>query len=462
MTRAAPLRAPRLSSRFAPPFRAATWALVALVAGAGCAGGPPRHRVEPSATPPRPPAPVEAPAPAKDDDRAVPERLVRIGVHWDETRAVIETLRSWTIEVDGAAPSRKDGGVLRARAQGENVRLETAAGSFVAQSSAPIRIAPAEGSFVSVDERRYRGSLELLARNDSLFVVEVVPLEEYLRGVVPAEIGRLPNEARDAVAAQAIAARTYTMRKLGQYRSLPFDLFASVQDQVYEGFDGEDPVADAAVRETAGLVLAAGDGLVDAYYSAACGGERSDVAVVWPHKPVVSYLRGGPDGEPGREWCRASRHFEWREEWTGTRLSELVRRHLAGQGTIEGSPVRGAITDLRVRMDAASGRVREIEYRWNGGSARVPGDKNRWILRRPDGSILRSVFVELSVERQGGAVVRLTARGRGNGHGVGMCQTGAIARARAGEEFAQILDAYYPGGRIRYWEEEDLRPVDRP
>ena len=250
-----------------------------------------------------------------------------------------------------------------------------------------------------------------------------------MRGVLPGEIGRRSAEEREAVAAQAVAARTYVVKKLGQYAGLPLDVFSSVQDQIYEGVDGENPVANAALQGTEGLILAEKDQLLDAYYSSTCGGRTSDIAVVWPHREAMKPLRGGPDGEGSHAWCRQSPHFEWKEFWSGDRLSELVRRHLPEQEGLKSTKVEGPLVDLEIHMDDESGRVREIEYHWKNGSAKVPGDRNGWILRRPDGSILRSVRVDFEVEKQGGIVTRVVAQGHGNGHGVGMCQMGAIASA---------------------------------
>ncbi len=455
----------------APLLRRGFPLLALLPLAAACAGGgPPLHRDRPAArSTPRTPAASapragasepaarrEAEADREAASRAASGTPVRVGLHWDETPAVLETLRTWTIAAGGGAARSAPGGTLRARADGGLVRVVGERDEVVASSEGMVRLAPSPGSLVTVDGRRYRGTLTLSARSDSLFVVEELALEDYLRGVVPAEIGRLPAASRAAAAAQAIAARTYTAAKLGQYTSLPFDLFASVQDQVYDGFDGEDPLASAAIEETAGLVLAAGDGLAQTYYSSTCGGRRADIAVVWPHKEAVDYLRGGQDGTGAQAWCRESPHFAWREAWTGARLAELVRRHLPGEARVDASTIAGALTDLVVRRDEKTGRLREVEYRWKGGRAVVPGDRNRWILRRPDGSILRSVAVRLEVEREGGRVTRVVATGGGNGHGVGLCQTGAIARARAGESFAEILEAYYPGTKIRPLEDGDF------
>jgi stage II sporulation protein D len=254
-----------------------------------------------------------------------------------------------------------------------------------------------------------------------------------------------------------VAARTYSVKRLGQYRSLPFDLYGSVQDQAYDGVGGENAVADAAIRETEGLILADARGPVEAYYSSTCAGRRSDIAEVWPHREVYDCLRGGPDGDPGREWCASSRYFApWTETWDGGRLSRLVRDNAPAMLDLPPGSVKGDLTDLRITGRGPSGRVLGIEYVTTAGRWTVPGDRNRWVLRRPDGGILRSVQVDLQVHKAGGRVTSVTGSGRGNGHGVGMCQVGAIGRAKAGASFREILEAYYPGAALRRIRGEDL------
>jgi stage II sporulation protein D len=387
---------------------------------------------------------------------------VRVGLHWDRGEAELSAPDGLTVGVPGGRTLELPGDFrlrLAVRSgSAPRVVVREAAGATLLDEAGPLHVRAHGEAGLRVGERLVRGTLELSARADSLFVVNVVHLEDYLRGVVPKEIGPRPVEEISAVSAQAVAARTYTVQKLGQYGSLPFDLFASVQDQVYEGMAVENGVTDSAIRDTRGLVLADRDGLIDAYYSSTCGGKRSDITAVWPHREAHACLRGGPDGSPGHEWCRHSPHFTWRETWSGTELTELVRRHLPAEVGAAAGSVRGAVEDVRVTNRGRSGRAKEIAYRVGGKTWRVPGDRNRWVLRRPGGGILRSVLIDLDVERAGGKVVRLTARGRGNGHGVGLCQMGAIGRARAGEGFRDILKAYYPGARLRPIRGEDLPP----
>lgn len=434
---------------------------------AGCAGGPPIHtppdrpapsRPEPAA----PPAPVAPKTPGlRDDERGEPpfagDLLVRIGLHWERGKVELSSRGGLVVQAEDGAKLPVAGGTKIIVSAGDEPAVVVAdRRGHVLREGTALRVTPAKDGDLVAGSRRVHGTLALSSRADSLFVVNVLPVEEYLRGVVPREIGARPEAEREAVAAQAVAARTYTVKRLGQYGSLPFDLYASVQDQVYEGIGEENAVADRAIRETAGLVLADRGGPIEAYYSSTCGGHRSDIAAVWPHREVFASLRGGPDGADGRSWCSFSPHFAWTETWDGAALSRLVRENVPVQLEIPPGSVRGDLVDVRVTRRDPSGRAAEIEYVTTAGAWSVPGDRNRWVLRRADGSILRSVLVEIEVQRRDGKVRRVTASGRGNGHGVGMCQMGAIGRARAGASFREILAAYYPGAEARRIRREDI------
>lgn len=400
-------------------------------------------------------------SPAKDDRPFGGDILVRVALHWTPGAVEVRSpggLELATSDRPQSGPARDAGGVLIVSCvSSSSVRAKGASGVVVADGVTELRIAPEYGR-LSVDGREVRGTLRVSSRADSLFVVNELPLEDYLRGVVPKEIGPRPPSDREAVAAQAVAARTYTVKRLAQYESLPFDLFADVQDQVYDGVTGEHAVADQAIRQTRGLVVSDGRGLVETFYSSTCGGRRSDIAAVWPHRAVHAALRGGPDGPPGREWCRDSPHFRWEETWSGAGLGALLRKYGPAQLDRPEGSIRGELRDVRITKRGPSGRAAEIEWVTDKGRWRVPGDKNRWILRRPDGGILRSVWIDLDLVRHGARLATIRARGRGNGHGVGMCQVGALGRARAGQGFREILQAYYPGTRIRPVSGQDLPP----
>ncbi|MFN8176729.1 MAG: SpoIID/LytB domain-containing protein [bacterium] len=423
---------------------------IALVALAGCAGGPPRYGAPPGA----PVSHAPMPAPPRDERPLGGDALVRVGLHWEPGTVRLEAPGGLLL-CTGPDSTRVAAVEIGTSRDEVTARVD---GEVVQPGTTLLRVEAAGDARIAVQGRAFRGALEITARADSLFVVNVVPLEDYLRGVVPGEIGARVPEEREAVAAQAVAARTYTVKRFGQYGSLPFDVYASVQDQLYEGAAGEEALADEAIRETRGLVIADRDGLLEAYYSSTCGGYRADIATAWPWRPVHSALRGGPDGDPGAEWCRDSKHFSWEERWSGETLSALVRAQVPALLELPAGSVRGELRDVRITRHDASGRAEEIEYVTDAGSWTVPGDRNRWVLRRPDGSILRSTRITLDVRASGGRVEQVIATGGGNGHGVGMCQTGAKGRARAGASFREILQAYYPGTEVRPLRGSDLPP----
>jgi stage II sporulation protein D len=319
----------------------------------------------------------------------------------------------------------------------------------------------------------WRGSLVVIPTpgGGGLTVIDEVELEAYLRGVVPGEIGRPGADALAAVEAQAVAARTYAVAHRGTRSSRGFDLYADVMDQMYLGVAGEDRTADVAVAGTAGLVLTYGGKPINAYYHANCGGRSETPASVWP-RPAEDFLVVCDDKPfaQGECFCANGRHFTWREEWSAVDLARILRTSLpaylgymaesaqraawAGdtftpRGGGDGS-TPGALRDLRIRERTTSGRVAWLDVETDAGTYHLRGDRVRWVLTPVSGdpAILRSASFELDLERQGERLVKVTARGKGFGHGIGMCQHGALARAKAGQDFRAILAHYYPGAEV--------------
>ena len=108
----------------------------------------------------------------------------------------------------------------------------------------------------------------------------------------------------------------------------------------------------------------------------------------------------------------------------------------------------GRITDVREQGRTPSGRVAALTVQTESGSYTLRGNDIRFVLRDPKGAILNSTLFSLSAATSGGEVSSLTLNGRGYGHGIGMCQWGAIGRARAGQNYRTILETYYPGTTI--------------
>lgn len=315
----------------------------------------------------------------------------------------------------------------------------------------PVRLATSGEWLVGGD--RFDGDLLVQrATWGGVTLVNLVDLELYLRGVVPWEIGRPGEDALEAVKAQAIAARTYTIRHLGRWEGLGFDVYSDVRDQVYRGLTGTAPITDRAVRETAGIVLAHGQELVRAYYSSTCGGHTSRLTDVWDREGAP-YLQGSRDADAsGRSWCVNSPHFRWTEAWSALELGSVLRTYLGDELEEEFSPRDfGVLQGLEVLERDRSGRVTRLAIRTDRGEWVVWGDRIRWALRPVHSrfSILRSTLFEVEEQARDGVLERVVIRGGGFGHGVGLCQTGALERARRGQSALEILQAYYPGAVLR-------------
>jgi stage II sporulation protein D len=312
----------------------------------------------------------------------------------------------------------------------------------------------------------------VLKRGGALTLVNVVDLETYLRGVVPWEIGRPGEKGLAALEAQAVAARTYTVAHLAERQEHGCDVWADTRDQVYRGLEGVDSWCDEAIASTAGLVLRHRGEEIEAYYSSTCGGVSSNVHEVW-QRGERSYLRSHSDtGRDGRAFCSGSSQFTWEERWTRAELEAVLAKSLpAYLDWVAASPARrawagkvfepsagsadggapGRLRSLRIRSRTTSGRVGVLEVSTTAGVYRVRGDRSRWVLAPASGrfSILRSAWFDLAMERdRDGRLVGVRAEGRGFGHGVGLCQVGALRMAELGYGVREILEHYYPGAKL--------------
>ncbi len=305
-------------------------------------------------------------------------------------------------------------------------------------------------AWVRVNGRSYRGTLALQRDRTGLTVVNRVPLEAYLLGVVSAEMGRRGPAEQQAVRAQAVVSRTYALRNLGRWRAEGFDLYATVFDQVYGGAGAETLEGREAVEHTRGQVLTWNGAPIDAFFFSTCGG-RTETGVDVFRGANVPYLQSISDESPdGTAYCSISPRFRWREEWTGDALRTVLRRSLPGVLSVDPSRV-DRVRDVRIARRTESGRVALLNLVLGRESLDVDGPRVRQVLRTPAGEILRSTAFTLDVRTGGGTVTRLVAEGGGNGHGVGLCQWGAVGRARAGQDYQQILSAYYGGTELTRW-----------
>lgn len=279
------------------------------------------------------------------------------------------------------------------------------------------------GSSISVNGKKYRGTMEV-RRNGigRIRVINDLDLEDYLKGVVAAEI---PHEwEMEALKAQAVASRTYALHQKEASGGRSYHLLATVDSQMYVGMEGERPRAVRAVDDTRGEVLQYEGRLISAYYHSSCGGHTEDALELWGID--ASYLRG-----VDCDCQRISTYGPWERKFSIPEVIGALRR--------EGYP----ITDIAAVENGditPAGRVKRVLFRSSQGMISIPAESLRSILGY---SRFLSVFIEPElVDRE------IVISGRGRGHGVGLCQWGAQDLALQGKEYRAILEHYYPGTKI--------------
>ena len=348
------------------------------------------------------------------------------------------------------------------------------------ESSQPIRIS---ASYVAIPDvefgtgyhwassevRAYGGMLEFLLDKDArITVVNLLPFERYLAGVVPSEMPQgFPMEA---LKAQAVAARTEALSNLGVHHlDDPYDVDDDVHCQVYGGVGKEAPSTTQAVLETRGLVMTYKGRLINAVYSAVCGGHTEDNENVWPGDPLP-YLRGVLDADASvkslpnalrdeatvRRWIESypdvycntvtrpvppaleytKKYFRWEVRYSRSELEEILRQK-TGRSV-------GQLLDLVPLERGVSGRIIRL---------RIVGTDTNFVLQREltirrslsPNTLYSAAFVVDKELGPDGQIETFVLKGAGWGHGVGMCQTGAAGMALAGKSFDEILRHYYSG-----------------
>lgn len=303
-------------------------------------------------------------------------------------------------------------------------------------------------NYIDYDEKSYRGTFAFYnGPNNALLLVNILDIEEYLRGVIPLELGKRGKGDLEALKAQAVAARTYAYKRIEERRSFLFDLYSTVKDQVYGGANVEYREADIAVKMTKDIILTSGDSIVYAYYHSTCGGRTASIEDVWPQKSPKSYLISVSDLNPdGESYCALSKYYTWRELWPGDQFKNILLKNIGNNCEYDKSQMVSGDFKFRIVDKNGCGRVKTLLVEGKGWKRKIIADKTRYVLRRgsSDHPILRSSnFNIVSFTKKEVAI-----SGNGYGHGVGMCQMGAIGRARAGQKFDEILKSYYTGVQL--------------
>lgn len=312
--------------------------------------------------------------------------------------------------------------------------------------------------------RLYAGRLQLQPNAYSTYtLVNQVPLETYLRGVVPHEIGAGAPYA--AVVAQSILARTYALRNLRRFAADNYQLCADVHCQVYKGLTSTDPTSDKAIATTKGLVLTYNNELADALYSSTTGGVTAPFSDVWngSARPYLKAIIDSPnavwnlsqkslaDEQNFRQFINMKQGFNETEQntfrWRRTRTIEQIAEFLKQYLKNRNRPLANftTIKQIQVVERSSAGRILKLVVQTDIGNIEINKNDARSAFEPPLSTLyyLEPIY-DANKTLKGYAFV-----GGGFGHGVGLSQYGSHNLAKLGWSGEQILNFYYPGTQIQ-------------
>jgi len=264
-------------------------------------------------------------------------------------------------------------------------------------------------------DRPYTGKIEVWHGGQGLYLINEIPLEEYIKSVVKSETGR--DWDLEALKAQAVVARTYAVFMKSKNGHFKYDITSTTLHQVYNG-DVQDERISEAVKGTEDEMLTFEGNPIEAFYHSTCGGHTEDPGEVFGKS--LPYLKAQPVK------CELSPLAVWARRIPLAELGEALQ--------LEG------ITNAAVKSYTASGRVREVEITASNGLNLIKATELRKIL---GWKRLPSTAFTLQLEEDA-----LVIDGTGYGHGVGLCQWSALEMAREGKNYAEILSFFYPGTQL--------------
>ncbi len=282
--------------------------------------------------------------------------------------------------------------------------------------------------------QQYRGTLSLILEGKNLLAVNEVPLEDYLFGVVPAEMN--PDWPDEALKAQAVISRTYTIFNLGRYDGRGFDLADDERSQEYGGVSVETrDTSDAAIDTTNEIVTYEGQLAIVVFHEES-GGKTASNLDIWPHSGEIPYLVGVSDVIGVMDFSAEGRYDEY-TNWAGfEQLNEAFN--------LDGETFVGKyLSSVTILGTSDNGRVQTVD---------IIGEKNpvipamtfiHTLNRRIEDDFIPSNKFTISLENGG---YRFT--GSGKGHGVGMSQWGAYQRASNDQGYEYIIRQYFPGVEV--------------
>ncbi len=335
-----------------------------------------------------------------------PREMIRV--------AILKAVETVTVEGDGVQAKDESGKTvsLDVPAVFRNERGRVQAGN---SSGRMVRLSAA--GVLRINGKSYRGLLELSVQNGRLLVVNELPLEQYLVGVINSEISS--TWPMESIKTQAVIARTYAVAKKKERIKSFYHLESTVMDQAYDGSDLEDSRAARGVHETEDEVLTYNGSVIQAFYHANSGGRTEASQNVWGVS--LPYLQGVEC-----QYGLTSTTSSWEQSLPLSRLESVLKLK--------------DITDIKAGPRNNRGRLKTVHLITEQGNVTIPATKFRMTV---GSTVIKSTNFSVRVEGSTAYFI-----GSGYGHGVGLCQYGAKQRALDGFSYVEILSYYYPGTRL--------------
>jgi stage II sporulation protein D len=306
-------------------------------------------------------------------------------------------------------------------------------------------ILSAEESPFNYHNKKYAGRIIITRKEGNpVWVINKVNLETYLQGVVPAEIPTYQADYIQADKAQAICARTYALNNIRENSGKAYHIYGDIRSQVYGGMDFETLQGNSAVESTKGVVIKYNNKLATIYYHSTCGGmlesgayfgDKGDLPYLQPYKDLL-----GDDFA-----CSASPYFRWQRQFTFDQLDSIVYVKFGkGIKNIIVNDTTDIYFKITILERTKGGRIQKLEISYADTSFVLNGLDIRKFFTDGRGKYLPSTMFTLSLAND----TTLVLNGGGYGHGVGMCQYGALSMAEKGFKYYHILYKYFRGSYL--------------
>ncbi len=284
-------------------------------------------------------------------------------------------------------------------------------------------IEPAKDRDLYLDDSRFRGNVSVWKKNGTLYAINKLDLEKYLYGVLHHEVA--PWWPMEALKAQAVAARTYAYYQMQVSKANEYDVKSSTSSQVYGGSTTERYRTKKAVDRTAGQILTFEGKVFPGYFHATCAGKTAAAEELWDIR--LKPIGGGVECN----YCRISPHYYWQAKVPLATIEDKLKQYNRSVGQV-----------LRIEpvTQTPSGRV---------GSLKITGTTQEAVIAAKDfrvwvgGNLMKSTAFTVETKDD-----YAEFHGRGWGHGVGLCQWGALGQALLGRSYQDILKFYYPDSAI--------------